>query len=86
MFKSIALFVELIEAEVQPSWGWIAPQCLNILQVISFSFISRRVKELEDNREKFVAFFAFGISFAPIGVKVCLKMPLFYFILQVKMR
>lgn len=31
VFKLIALSMELMEAEVQPSWDWIALQCLNIL-------------------------------------------------------
>lgn len=78
--------MELIEAEVQPSWDWFALQCLNILQVIIFSFFSRTVKELEDNGEKFGYFFAFWISFAPFGVKLWWKMGLVYFIRQVKMR
>lgn len=44
VFKSIALSMELIEAEVQPTWDWIALHCLNILQIIIFSFISGELK------------------------------------------
>lgn len=66
VFKSIALSMELTEAEVQPSWDWIALQCLNVLQIIIFSFISRRVKKLEENREKFGYFLALGFLLPPL--------------------
>lgn len=61
IFKSIAFSVELIEAEVQPSWDWIALQCLNILQIIIFSFISRG----EGNRKKMWVFFWLWDFFCP---------------------
>lgn len=38
-----------------------ALQCLHMLQIIVFSFISGRAKELEDNREKSGFFVCFGI-------------------------